>query len=512
MTNKFLTRELFVYIFFFTILSVVLYYRQLFIGLHYDDSFITYRYAINFSDGKGFVFNEGERVNSASSLLFTLILALFHYIGFTNLQIASSVIGLLSSFASIYLVYNIISGFVNDKLLKANILIPFVFSGNIIAWAASGMESLFFIFLILLFFKFYIKNNIFGSTLLLCLLLICRAESVILFGSVLLAELFLAINKKNYVTLLSFLLFGGSTIALFLLWNFLYFDSVIPQPLRFKSISSYYDRDIAVSFKETLKFYFFKNSILTVLSLAAIVYFLTNILRSKIKFTNNKLVFTLSVYLLISVGSFMVGPYSDFNRYMIHTIPIMSILAAIFIGQNYESMVKFKYLHLAALLISISIVIKENRSISNYFLASSVHQEKRILVGKFINSKINNQDLIYSSDLGAISYFAINNKFVDLLGLTSSTPFNFIETSQNVSYIHWLKYHKIVWVADTELNGKIQCLEILKEPSYYFNTIQRNSDYSLDLYDKSNKFILKEPIGGDMNIVLMRLNENSYLR
>ncbi|MFC2025781.1 ArnT family glycosyltransferase [Chloroflexota bacterium] len=41
----------------------------------YDDPFITYRYAQNFARGAGFVYNPGERIQSTTTPLFTLILA-----------------------------------------------------------------------------------------------------------------------------------------------------------------------------------------------------------------------------------------------------------------------------------------------------------------------------------------------------------------------------------------------------------------------------------------------------
>src|SRR5688500_20409515 len=40
-----------------------------------DDPYITYRYATNLASGKGFVFNEGEHVQSTTTPLFTLMLA-----------------------------------------------------------------------------------------------------------------------------------------------------------------------------------------------------------------------------------------------------------------------------------------------------------------------------------------------------------------------------------------------------------------------------------------------------
>ncbi|HDY90309.1 MAG TPA: hypothetical protein ENH82_19590, partial [bacterium] len=47
----------------------------------YDDSYITYRYAVNLANGDGLVFNVGERVDAASSFLYTVILAMFYKIG-----------------------------------------------------------------------------------------------------------------------------------------------------------------------------------------------------------------------------------------------------------------------------------------------------------------------------------------------------------------------------------------------------------------------------------------------
>src|SRR5512143_3310217 len=41
----------------------------------YDDPYITYRYAYNLTRGTGFVYNPGERVQSTTTPLFTLLLA-----------------------------------------------------------------------------------------------------------------------------------------------------------------------------------------------------------------------------------------------------------------------------------------------------------------------------------------------------------------------------------------------------------------------------------------------------
>jgi hypothetical protein len=55
---------------------VVLAYR----GQPGDDPYITYHYASNLASGNGFVFNVGERVQSTTAPLFTLVLALFGFL------------------------------------------------------------------------------------------------------------------------------------------------------------------------------------------------------------------------------------------------------------------------------------------------------------------------------------------------------------------------------------------------------------------------------------------------
>ena len=46
-----------------------------------DDSFITFRYVENIASGKGFVYNQGERVLGTTTPLYTLLLALLVKLG-----------------------------------------------------------------------------------------------------------------------------------------------------------------------------------------------------------------------------------------------------------------------------------------------------------------------------------------------------------------------------------------------------------------------------------------------
>jgi hypothetical protein len=64
----------------FAVLTAALHvylYRE----LQHDDAYITFRYARNLARGRGFVFNEGERMLGTSSPLFTLLMALPQALG-----------------------------------------------------------------------------------------------------------------------------------------------------------------------------------------------------------------------------------------------------------------------------------------------------------------------------------------------------------------------------------------------------------------------------------------------
>lgn len=70
-----------------------------------DDAFISFRYAYNLAEGRGLVYNEGERVEGSTNLLWTLLVAAGIRLGFEApeaahvLDLAAGVAALLAAFA-----------------------------------------------------------------------------------------------------------------------------------------------------------------------------------------------------------------------------------------------------------------------------------------------------------------------------------------------------------------------------------------------------------------------------
>jgi len=136
-----------------------------------DDAYTSLRYAKDFVDGKGLVFNEGERVEGYTNFLWVMLLSGFYSLtklGFVNIDLSlfaqalSTVFGVLA----IWLTYFFSKEFNKDEPENIfsdikNYLPPFLFafSAPMIYWSVSGMETSLFVSLTLLSFLIFLKRR-----------------------------------------------------------------------------------------------------------------------------------------------------------------------------------------------------------------------------------------------------------------------------------------------------------------------------------------------------------------
>jgi hypothetical protein len=124
-----------------------------------DDSFISFRYAENFSLGQGLVYNFGEKVEGYTSFLWVLLLALGKTIGF-GIILFSKLLGTIFGIGSIFLLINA-HRFVRDIDDKVAIMATLFLGtcGIFTPWATSGMEVTMFTFFVLLSLLLYISTT-----------------------------------------------------------------------------------------------------------------------------------------------------------------------------------------------------------------------------------------------------------------------------------------------------------------------------------------------------------------
>ena len=205
----------------------------------YDDSYITYRYAANWAEGRGLVFNRDERVDAASSPLYAALLALLDRAGATDLEAVGLAIGLASGCWALFMVARCGLMLSGSALATAMFALPVALSGWLCGWSVSGMETTLDLALVITFVTFYAEGRTFAAATALALGLVCRPEGVLLVVAAGAAELWSARGRPKRS---GWILIGTGTAVLLLMfaWRFATYGEVLPQPLLYKQVARYY--------------------------------------------------------------------------------------------------------------------------------------------------------------------------------------------------------------------------------------------------------------------------------
>ena len=485
-------------------------------GDQYDDSQITYRYAVNLAEGRGLTYNTYERVNSASSLLYTLTLAACYRIGFHDLRTVATVIGLTSGVAVI--LFSVLGArqFSRRAWLAVLCLLPFAMSGSLSAWAVSGMETIFYAALVALFFLAYASGAMGLSLAAMVLCLLARPEGVILLIAVVIAEGARARLDGHYRRLATFAGVGGGVFAGWLLWNWLYYGDALPHPVALKSIALFYSpgvRSAAVSAA-----YFLGRNFLTI-AVPGVLFSGVVAVSALFKPADAPRV-ALSLFVLGSLVSFALGPFSDLNRYAVHLVPILALAAIAAAEHLLESISEEVRRRSAFAIAGAGLLIlsfggyesyKEQRRMSAWFAPTTKHQAARRAIGEYIEKHVPRDEVVLSSDIGAIAYAAPTHDFIDVYGLTSRAPVVAVKRGSWETFVRDVRSKKPRWVADTGMtDGRVVAFEILGHPQKYFRGLEPRERPYLEMYAPRGEVVLEEPTGDGLVFRLIKIDPAVY--
>lgn len=105
-----------------------------------DDAYISYRYAANFTAGRGLVFNLGQRVEGISNLLWTLALAGVHELG-VSLPLAGSLLGIGAIVATVILTRRVALSLGISPLAATATAAAVAITTDLVASATMGLEG-----------------------------------------------------------------------------------------------------------------------------------------------------------------------------------------------------------------------------------------------------------------------------------------------------------------------------------------------------------------------------------
>lgn len=189
-----------------------------------DDAPITWRYAENLAEGRGMVYNHGERVQGTSTPLFTGLLAVAHWIGL-SVGPTSQAVGILCTALAVGVTYQLTLGLSSRRCaLLAGILL--LVQGTMAAQAAWGMETGLYTLLIVLALLLYDRGNTGWAYVVAALCLLTRLDGLLV-GGVLTINHLIRNRRPPWKEATVYLLL---TLPWFLFAQ-LYFGSVFPQSM-----------------------------------------------------------------------------------------------------------------------------------------------------------------------------------------------------------------------------------------------------------------------------------------
>ena len=290
-----------------------------------DDAYISFRYADNFVQGKGLVYNEGEKVEGYTNFLWVILISGFMKMNLSPV-IISKILGILFGFLSLIIAFYI-SKETNKKKEDVYNFIPCLFlicNSSYCVWTTGGLETHLFGFLVLLGVFFYLegiynrKSNIYSS-LFYVFACMSRPEGILFVFVSFIHRLILGIIKKNKIYLKDAFLFIGSFIILllpYLLFKLWYYGEILPNTFYVKVVSG---QEVYNAGKFYLTEFFTKNfNILLIVNLVVLcIYSVKEVWFS----------YLISLILPFCIYIFLVGgDHFPCFRFFVPILPLLCIL------------------------------------------------------------------------------------------------------------------------------------------------------------------------------------------
>jgi arabinofuranosyltransferase len=404
-------------------LMTAIYHQSLFLSWTSDDAFISYRYAENLSRGKGLVFNPGERVEGFSNFLWTLVLALFSFIGLSPLWV-SKTISFCFSLLIIFFTYKTAIAYGLDKSASSICSLILAFSSSLAYYAMSGLETVFYSFLLLLAVfinKRYEEEptlKYFASLYIILLLISLTRPEGLLFLLVSLLY-FPIINlfktgiklKKILIAQISFF----SVYALFISLRMWYYSDIFPNTFYAKPQGTFGESGYSVLFSNL------SNSLLSGSFLLIPLPFL--LLRKKYMYRNFfPLMFCVAQLFFMSYA----GDWMAFGRFFFPILPIVIILFFSSLSSvrltftTSKSKIFHPLLYIIILFIfSASNAYQTERTLTSQdeFPFTVMNSSQLVHLGKWLKQNFPPETVISLRRQGAIPYYS-EMKSIDFLGLT----------------------------------------------------------------------------------------------
>lgn len=404
----------------FVIASIFLFLQMAIWQMTVDDAYIFFRYAKNFADGHGLVFNIGERVEGYSSFVWVMILGLMGKFGF-DIPLVAKIISLLSSLATL-VVMILLCGklFGSAGAIGAMAVISLGMRIDYGTHFQSGMESGFHALVLIIALFVYLNSN--GRTLyltgVLAALLIMTHPSGFFFApAIIAAEIYrgtLLKEPKIGKRILTFFIPLLAITVSHLLWRQSYYGDFLPNTFYAKQVpfEPYF---LARGLYHMLKFFAYGGGIF---------YYVPAVIFSFAAIRNPDIASLIAV--IISYIAFNIlssGDWMVYSRFMVPVVPLLMILNSAGLIWLFGKIRQGRAIVLAVIFMLLLSGIQNGLlytiiPTSELIKTNRIEKVKWVSIGKYFGlmQKTHPDLTIATSAIGALGYYS-KARIIDLVGL-----------------------------------------------------------------------------------------------
>jgi len=424
MPKRFLLYQKKEYILILLALIIAFFHQAVFLSWTNDDAFISFRYAENLSSGRGLTFNPGERVEGFSNFLWVIIIAFFDFLGFAPIW-SSKIISFCSSLLMIFLVFKTVKAYGLNKFTSSLCALILSFSSSLAYYSMSGLETVFYTFLLLLsvFINEKYENELseksfFALYGVLLIAAITRPEGLLFllisssyhFLKKIITKKGIDLKKIFKVQLLSFLIY-----AFFIILRYWYYADIFPNTFYAKPKGTFVEQGLNAFYTNFISALFSGSFLL-------IPIFFLLVKKKYLEKYLYPILFCIGQLIFMSY----VGDWMAFGRFFLPILPIVIILFFILLSlirSHYEkSKLKlvWQFIHIIIIVLFIGLNAYQtkkaftNKDVYPYLVMNS---SQFIKLGKWLNQNFPQETVIAIRRQGTIPYYS-EMKSIDILGLT----------------------------------------------------------------------------------------------
>jgi arabinofuranosyltransferase len=381
-----------------------------------DDAFIAFRYANNFYNGLGLVFNAGQYVQGYTNFLWMIILICLKFLSI-DFQTSAVLINLVSYLLLSFIVYCFLKKLFTAKSATFYFLstIAIVSAPNLLAWVVGGgLEGPLFTTLLTVSFYFLLyKENKIICAVFFVLTTLTRPEGILFFFLALLYLLFFdESNRKKNIS--AFLFSYIIPIAGYFTWSYFYYDDILP--------NTFYAK-VSLSLRGILEgiHYDYRYLMSSPFIFLLLVLSLFNIKNHSKEIKYFWIMFLIYIFYVTLVG----GDFMFAFRFFLPILPFIYFLIINELGRLLV-LLKIPFETKKFLYVIFVFLIMYNILSLNFFndYKSRIKNYKMIQSGKILAEYFNNQYPSYftiaSSGIGALGFYS-KMQILDVLGLTNKT-------------------------------------------------------------------------------------------